>query len=259
MKKTASDEKKEKRFLALLAKEEGLLKKYPLVAGVDEAGRGPLAGPVACAACLRDAAPFREEDLPWLKEIFDSKQLTESKREEIFQHLMSPESPLKISVALAEAEEIDATNILKATHRAMKSAVEGLPARPGFVLVDGTEIPELEIPQEKIIKGDSLCLCVAAASIAAKVTRDHIMLELDKEFPEYGFAKHKGYGTAFHLEALQKFGRSRAHRRTFYVKGLDPPQDRGAEKGTPGRRSHRPGAGKKGLSDNSAQLALFEE
>ncbi|MBR5624720.1 ribonuclease HII [bacterium] len=259
MKKTASDEKHAERFQKLLLRENELLKKYPMVAGVDEAGRGPLAGPVVCAAAMRSAAPFREEDLPWLMAIYDSKQLTERQREEVFVHLMSPESPLSVSVAKAEAEEIDETNILKATHRAMKSAVDGLPEKPGFVLVDGTAIPDLDIPQEKIIKGDSLCLCIAAASIAAKVTRDHIMLELDKEFPEYGFAKHKGYGTAFHLQALRRHGRSSVHRRTFYVEGLDPKRERGAEKRTAGGGPDGRGTGKEGLSDNSPQLSLFEE
>lgn len=259
MKKTASEEKRRERFQKLLLRENELLKTYPLVAGVDEAGRGPLAGPVVCAAALRRPEPFREEDLPWLMEIYDSKQLTERQREEVFVRLMSPDSPISVSVAKAEAREIDETNILRATHRAMKSAVEGLIEKPGFVLVDGTAIPELDLPQEKIIKGDSLCLCIAAASIAAKVTRDHIMLELDKEYPEYGFAKHKGYGTAFHLQALQKHGRSPVHRRTFYVEGLDPKKDRGAEKRAAGRRPDKTGTGKEGLSDNSPQLSLFEE
>ena len=259
MKKTASDEKHAERFQKLLLRENELLKKYPLVAGVDEAGRGPLAGPVVCAAAMRSAEPFKEEDLSWLQEIYDSKQLSESQRENVFAYLMGSKSPFTISIAKAEALEIDETNILKATHRAMKSAVLGLKEKPGFVLVDGTAIPDLDLPQEKIIKGDSLCLCIAAASIAAKVTRDHIMLELDKEFPEYGFAKHKGYGTAFHLQALRQYGRSSVHRRTFYVKGLDPPEDRGAEKGSHGRRPDRQGTGKKRIPDNSAQLSLFEE
>ena len=259
MKRTANEEKRAERFQKLLLRENELLKDHPLVAGVDEAGRGPLAGPVVCAAAARSGAPFKEEDLPWLMEIYDSKQLTERQREEVFSHLMNPKSPIAVSVAKAEADEIDETNILKATHRAMKSAVEGLSEKPGFVLVDGTAIPGLEIPQQKIIKGDSLCLCIAAASIAAKVTRDHIMLELDKEYPEYGFAKHKGYGTAFHLQALQKYGRSPVHRRTFYVEGLDPKKDRGAAKRAAGGRSDEKGAGKEGLSDNSPQLSLFEE
>ena len=252
-------ESKEERFSRLLLREKEVLEKTSLVAGVDEAGRGPLAGPVVCAAAMHGKNFPPEKDCEWLKEIYDSKQLTENKREEIFEHLMSKDSPLIVSVALAEASEIDATNILKATHRAMKSAVLNLPKPPDFVLVDGTSIPDLNIPQEKIIKGDSLCLCIAAASIAAKVTRDHIMQELDKTYPEYGFAKHKGYGTASHLAAIKKYGRSPAHRVTFYVEGVDIAPHGKAKARQLRRESHGQGTGKKGLSDNSAQLSLFEE
>lgn len=257
MKKTESENKKALRFQKLLAKETELLNTFDLVAGVDEAGRGPLCGPVVCAAAMHGKVFPSVEEFPWLMEIFDSKQLSESKREYVFERLMSSDSPFEISIAMADAKEIDETNILRATHRAMKSAVLGLKEAPGFVLVDGTAIPDLGIPQEKVIKGDSLCLAVAAASIAAKVTRDHIMLELDELYPGYDLAKNKGYGTAFHLKALQKLGRSPIHRKTFYVEGLD--EDRGAKKGKAGGGSDRKGAQKKRVPDNLAQLSLFEE
>jgi len=258
MKKTESDERKRERFQKLLLRETELLETYPLVAGVDEAGRGPLCGPVVCAAAMRRRGTLDPIKDSWLLEVNDSKQLTEEKREMIYERLMGEDSPFVVSVAQASAEEIDRINILRATHKAMREAVLGLRERPGFVLVDGTSIPDLGIPEEKVIKGDSLCLVIAAASIAAKVTRDHLMREMDELYPGYDLAKNKGYGTAEHLKALQKLGRSPIHRKTFFVKGLDK-EDGEAKKRADGRRADRPRTEKKRLPDPQAQLALFEE
>ena len=179
---------------------------FSFIAGVDEAGRGPLAGPVTAAAVI---LPADVEELPG---VFDSKQLKESEREELFAALYAVPG-IRISVASATPEEIDRLNILRATHEAMRRAVAGL-QEADFVLVDGLPVQFL-LPSKNIVKGDARCASIAAASIIAKVTRDREMMKLDEQYPQYGFAKHKGYGTVDHLEALQKYGPLPVHRKSF--------------------------------------------
>lgn len=178
-----------------------------LIAGVDEAGRGPLAGPVFAAAVILPA------DFP-IQELNDSKRLTPARRQEIAGGLTS--HPLVVwSVAKASVSEIDQLNILKATHLAMRRALEALCPAPQFALIDGLPVPTLPCPSHALPKGDALCASIAAASILAKVSRDREMLALDSEFPEYGFASHKGYGTKAHLRALALHGPTPHHRRSF--------------------------------------------
>ena len=177
-----------------------------LVAGVDEAGRGPLAGPVVAAAVILD------ERKPILG-LADSKVLTACRREQLFDEIRG--KALCCSVAQASVEEIDALNILQATLLAMRRAVEGLRLKPGLVLVDGNRLPPLSMRAEAIVKGDSKVAAISAASILAKVTRDRWCAELDVQYPQYGFAGHKGYGTAEHLLALQTHGVCPQHRKTF--------------------------------------------
>lgn len=179
---------------------------YKIVAGVDEAGRGPIAGPVVAASVVLPADFFCEE-------ITDSKKLTEKKREYLFE-LIQKEA-VYIGVGIISSEEIDATNILIATHKAMGLAVSNMDILPNIALVDGLPVKGLPVPHKAFVKGDSLVKSISAASIIAKVTRDHIMIELDKEYPEYGFKKHKGYGTKAHIEAVRKYGSCKAHRETF--------------------------------------------
>ena len=178
-----------------------------MVAGVDEAGRGPLAGPVVAAAVV-----LPEGYVP--DGLNDSKQLTERKREKLFDALMQDDSVLK-GIACASVEEIDALNILRATHLAMARAVAALPAPADFCLVDGLRVKGLPAPHRASVKGDAKCLSIAAASVLAKVFRDRLMTELDREFPVYGFARHKGYGTKVHLDAIHRYGITVHHRRSF--------------------------------------------
>lgn len=176
------------------------------IAGVDEAGRGPLAGPVVAAAVILPP------DVAELPGVFDSKQLSAEAREELFDELHALKG-IVISAASASPAEIDELNILRATHLAMRRAVAGT-GKADFVLVDGLPV-QFPVPSRNLVKGDALCASIAAASIIAKVTRDRMMLEADREYPRYGFARHKGYGTAEHLEALRRFGPSPIHRRSF--------------------------------------------
>ncbi|HMO50385.1 MAG TPA: ribonuclease HII [Kiritimatiellia bacterium] len=187
---------------------------YVRVAGVDEAGRGPLAGPVVAAAVI---APREQCEALWSgpwKRLTDSKRLTDKIRRAFFVSIQS-EPGVEVGVGRCEAEEIDAVNILQATYRAMARAVEALPAPPDFVLVDGLPVKGLPAPHNAIVGGDGKSLLIAAASIIAKVTRDDRMLELDRRYPEYGFSRHKGYGTREHLEGLRRLGPCPAHRRSF--------------------------------------------
>lgn len=177
-----------------------------LIAGVDEAGRGPLAGPVVAAAVILD--PMRPID-----GLRDSKKLTEASRERLAAEIK--ERALDWSVAHATVEEIDELNILHATMLAMKRAISGLTVRPSLVLVDGNRVPRIDLPVNAIIQGDDKIAAISAASIIAKTTRDHWLEELDERYPEYGFAKHKGYGTKEHLEALAKYGPLPVHRKSF--------------------------------------------
>jgi ribonuclease HII len=177
-----------------------------LICGVDEAGRGPLAGPVSAAAVILDEANP-------IAGLADSKKLSERKRD-----LLAPvirERALAWAVAWAEPAEIDSINILQATLLAMRRAVEALPLRPGQVLVDGLYCPQTGIPSEAIVKGDSKVAAISAASILAKTARDELMLQLHEQYPHYGFAEHKGYPTAMHLAALREHGVSPVHRRSF--------------------------------------------
>jgi ribonuclease HII len=185
-----------------------------LVAGVDEAGRGPLAGPVVAAAVILPATWVRQGVPEHLRGLNDSKQLTASQRDRFYAELSS-DAEVQWSIAAVEAAEIDAVNILRATHRAMARALGGLSPAPEHLLVDGLPVPELAWPQTALVKGDSLSYAIAAASVLAKVTRDRRMVEYDSLHPGYGFARHKGYPTPEHLEALERLGPSPIHRRSF--------------------------------------------
>ena len=184
---------------------------FSAVCGIDEAGRGPLAGPVCAAAVILPP----DCDIPGLN---DSKKLSEKKRETLFPVIQ--EKALAFGIGWATAEEIDRVNILQATFLAMARAVEALPAPADYALVDGNRMPPLPIPGETIVKGDATSASIAAASILAKVSRDRLLRRLDEEHPEYGFAKHKGYGTKAHYEAIRKYGLLPEHRRSF-LKNLE--------------------------------------
>lgn len=177
-----------------------------LMAGVDEAGRGPLAGPVVAAAVILD-------DLHPIKGLADSKKLTPLRREKLYDEIRA--KALCCSIALATVEEIDSLNILQATMLAMKRAVEGLRLKPHKVMVDGNRLPVLDVLAEAIVKGDALVPAISAASILAKVYRDRWCDEFHLQYPQYGFAGHKGYGTAAHLAALREHGACPQHRRSF--------------------------------------------
>ncbi|WPC68851.1 ribonuclease HII [Rhodoferax ferrireducens] len=177
-----------------------------LVAGVDEAGRGPLAGPVVAAAVILD-------DLQPIKGLADSKILSARRREQLFDEIRA--KALCCCIAQASVEEIERLNILQATLLAMRRAVEGLRLKPALVLVDGNRLPVLTMRAEAIVKGDALVAAISAASILAKVHRDRWCAEVDAQYPQYGFARHKGYGTVQHLAALTKHGACPQHRKTF--------------------------------------------
>lgn len=182
---------------------------FNIVCGIDEAGRGPLAGPVCAAAVILPEGCIIEG-------VNDSKKLTEKKREQLFDVIK--ETALAYSIATADEKEIDEINILQATYLAMNRAFRGLSIKPDMALVDGNRDPNLGIPTRTIVKGDANSMSIAAASILAKVTRDRFMLEMDKKYPEYQFAKHKGYGTKLHYEMLDKYGASEIHRMSFLRK-----------------------------------------
>jgi ribonuclease HII len=180
---------------------------YLLIAGVDEAGRGPLAGPVVAAACiLPPQTKFRG--------LNDSKQLDANERERLF-HEITTCPGLLFGLGICDVEIIDQINILQATLRAMCQAVGNLPQSPDYALIDGNRLPPLSIPMGALVEGDAKSVSIAAASILAKVTRDRMMISWDEKWPEYGFAQHKGYGTPEHLKALEKLGPCPLHRRSF--------------------------------------------
>jgi ribonuclease HII len=195
--------------------ERGLWRQNLLrVAGVDEAGRGPLAGPVVAAAAILPAR-WAESGLPAaLAGLNDSKQLTEAQREKFFAFLTAGVE-IEFGIAMISAAMIDEINILQATHRAMNDALAQLNPPPPHALVDGRPVKTLRVPQTAIVKGDARSYSIAAASVLAKVTRDRLMLDYAAQYPAYGFAEHKGYGTAKHLAAIAKFGACPIHRKTF--------------------------------------------
>jgi ribonuclease HII len=184
------------------------------VAGVDEAGRGPLAGPVVAAAAILPSR-WAETGLPAeLAGLNDSKQLSETQREKYFQFITGC-GEIEFGIAEIDAAVIDEINILQATHRAMNDALAKLNPLPPHALVDGRPVKTLRVPQTAIVKGDARSYSIAAASVLAKVTRDRLMLKFSAQFPEYSFAEHKGYGTAKHLAAIEKFGACPIHRKSF--------------------------------------------
>jgi len=197
-----------------------LLKKTPYIAGIDEAGRGPLAGPVVAAAVILDPQSIAmDNDSAWHANIRDSKKITEKKRPALARIIK--EKALSFGIGQATHEEIDEINILQATFLAMRRAVEGLSLLPDIILVDGPkEIPNLLTEQKAIIDGDALVLSIAAASIIAKVERDSIMRTYHQQYPQYGFDKHKGYGTALHQAMVKQNGPCPIHRKTFLRKQL---------------------------------------
>lgn len=180
-----------------------------VICGVDEAGRGPLAGPVCAAACILP----RGLEIPGLN---DSKKLTEKRRDALYDQIC--EQALAYGIAYATVEEIEERNILGATYLAMNRAIAQLMIQPELALIDGNRNKEIEVNSQPVVKGDSKCADIAAASILAKVTRDRYMMELDKQYPMYGFAKHKGYGTKEHYAAIREHGMCPAHRPSFLKK-----------------------------------------
>ncbi len=184
---------------------------YRVICGCDEAGRGPLAGPVVAAACVLPQGLYIEG-------LNDSKKLSEKKREALFEVIKA--EAVAYSIASASVEEIEEINILNASMLAMKRAIEGLSVKADFALIDGNVVRGFDIDAVAVVKGDATSPSIAAASILAKVTRDRLLCEYDKEYPEYQFAKHKGYGTKIHTEAIKKYGVLPIHRRSF-LKFLD--------------------------------------
>lgn len=187
--------------------EEAYQQGYRIIAGIDEAGRGPLAGPVVAAACVLPRGKL-------IAHVNDSKKLTPKKRRLLFDRL-TQDSDLFYAIGLIDASEIDRVNIYQATLLAMAEALKKLSCSPDYLLVDGTGLPPLSIPAKKIVKGDQLSQSIAAASVLAKETRDRLMEEYHQQWPMYGFDQHKGYGTMQHLEALERHGPCPIHRRSF--------------------------------------------
>ena len=208
MARTLSGEKLEKELARLeqMREYENTYAACAMICGIDEAGRGPLAGPVAAGAVILP----KDCTLLYLN---DSKKLSEKRREELFVQIK--EQAVAWCVGIVGPERIDEINILQATYEAMRQAVAGLGVKPDLLLNDAVEIPGVDIMQVPIIKGDAKSVSIAAASILAKVTRDHMMVEYDQLFPDYGFAKHKGYGTAAHIQAIRELGPCPIHRRSF--------------------------------------------
>ena len=182
---------------------------YQRIAGIDEAGRGALVGPVVAAAVILPC----HIDTPWLNQVKDSKQLSPATRELLFHHIH--EIAISVGIGMAANELIDAQGIIKATRLAMQLAIDQLSLAPQSLLIDYMLLPEVPLPQKGITNGDKLCFSIACASIMAKVTRDQLMIEFDKIYPGYGLAQHKGYGTKKHLACLHQLGPSPIHRRSF--------------------------------------------
>ena len=196
----------------LLYEKEAWSSGFLRLAGIDEAGRGPLAGPVVAAAVIFDPEYIQAELEATFGKLTDSKAMTQKNREE-YVLLLTESKFTRVGIGIVEADEIDRINILKATHKAM--AVAASQIKPQYALVDGLPVKGLPCESRSIVKGDALSISISAASIIAKVTRDRILTELGIEYPEYGFAQHKGYGTPQHLSALKKYGATPVHRKTF--------------------------------------------
>lgn len=207
-------ENEQERLKHMLEIEESLYEKgYKLVCGVDEAGRGPLCGPVVAAAVILKPGQM-------IDGVNDSKKISEKKREKLYEDIMA--NALAVGVGMSDVDVIEEVNILNATKLAMKQAINNLKVQPEYVLIDGNQMIDITIDAETVVSGDAKSESIAAASIIAKVTRDRMLLEWDKEYPEYGFAKHKGYGTKAHIEAIGKYGLTPLHRKSFctkFVKG----------------------------------------
>lgn len=217
-KRLAAYERELERVQEMLRYENSYIGEYGVICGIDEAGRGPLAGPVVAAAVILDI------NSPILY-VNDSKQLSEKKREALYDEIMA--RAVSVGVGIASPEVIDDINILQADYVAMREAVGQLHPQPDLLLNDAVTIPELNQRQIPIIKGDAKSLSIAAASIVAKVTRDRMMREYDKLFPEYGFAKNKGYGTAEHIAAIKACGPSPIHRRSFISNFIEADNESG--------------------------------
>lgn len=210
-KKLTPEEERARIYEMLSIEREKRSEGYTYIAGVDEAGRGPLAGPVCAAAVILGEDTFIEG-------INDSKKLTEKRREELFDIIR--EKAIAYNICMVDEKRIDEINILNATYEAMNGAVNGLHITPDYVLIDGNRIGGMTLPHETVVKGDAKSVSIAAASILAKVSRDRLITKMAEQYPEYGFEKHKGYGTAAHNEAILKYGPCPIHRRTFLKKLL---------------------------------------
>jgi len=207
----AITEEEQHRISRMLVYERSLWEKgVQFIAGIDEAGRGPLAGPVVAAAVIFHP----DTNIPGIN---DSKKLTANRRQQLLEIIQ--QEAVEVTTGIVHEKEIDRINILQATFKAMRKAVGSLSHRPGHLLIDGRPLPEKFYPQTPIVQGDKKCYSVAAASIVAKVTRDRMMIEYDEMFPQYGFARHKGYGTKAHYEALRTHGPCEIHRKSFRLKG----------------------------------------
>jgi ribonuclease HII len=194
-----------------LTEEKSLYKLgYQYVAGIDEVGRGPLAGPVVAAAVIM---PKRIKRSEWVGQVKDSKLLSSNQRKRLYGYIIN--TAVGFGIGIISSQIIDKQGIAKATRLAMKQAVEQCNPSPVYLLIDYVKLPEVPLPQKGVINGDSICFSIACASILAKVTRDHIMVELDKEYPGYGMSRHKGYGTKEHLDSLTRLGPCSIHRRSF--------------------------------------------
>lgn len=200
------DKEKERLFNMTRYERECYERGFRLIAGVDEVGRGPLAGPVVAAAVILGEGVL----IPGVK---DSKKLSEEKREYLYEEIKS--KAMCCSIGIVDEKVIDEINILNATYLAMKKALDGLEHKPDYILLDAVTLKEIDIPQKGIVKGDGLSLSIAAASIIAKVERDRIISAYDEVYPHFSFSKHKGYGTSEHIECIRKYGLLPIHRRSF--------------------------------------------
>ncbi len=211
MQSKVNNKKEKQRIQSLLHYEKRLWGQGIFyVAGIDEAGRGPLAGPVVAAAVIFPPDIF-------ITGIKDSKKLSSKRRTKLFHEIK--ERAMTVAIGIVDEKEIDRINIYQATLKAMRMAVEKLNKHPEHLLIDGLTLPENHYNQTGIIGGDELCFSIASASIVAKVTRDRIMIDYDKKFPEYNFASNKGYGTKQHVEAVRKYGKCEIHRKSFTIRG----------------------------------------